>query len=311
MNLREYLRNDWGKNIRPHLIKDKCEFCGGCEELHLHHIDRFHNLLVETLEELQLQELDTEFYDDFELKQISNFMIAKQMRSEYKTLCRLCHMKLHSKEKTSEEYKNNYYNPYGSYYFINVDYFKNNDIEFNMLFRFFMLAVNSNYDGYVGGISGKRFVKYYISDLEKLWNLSRKEAFITRRYLESKGMIFINKDSNIKINSKIITKGLCNYKNRIIIFKDGILSLYNNVRAVEHKRIGLFLYAIMVCIKNNVDIEDDRLKLLYTNITRFKAYYDNSLFSKILNNELIINPSIIWCSTLDYNFKNFIDKYWS
>lgn len=62
MNLREYLRAEWSQYIRPLIIKDKCEFCGSGVDLHLHHIDKFYNLLMETLEELQLQELDTEEY---------------------------------------------------------------------------------------------------------------------------------------------------------------------------------------------------------------------------------------------------------
>lgn len=99
MNLREYLRAEWGQYIRPLIIKDKCEFCGSGEDLHLHHIDKFYNLLMETLEELQLQELDTEDYTKKELNLISHLMLSKQIRSRYKTLCKDCHFKIHNSEK--------------------------------------------------------------------------------------------------------------------------------------------------------------------------------------------------------------------
>lgn len=95
MNLREYLRAEWGQYIRPLIIKDKCEFCGSEEDLHLHHIDKFYNMLMETLEELQLQELDTEDYTKEELNLISHLMLSKQIRSKYKTLCKKCHKKEH------------------------------------------------------------------------------------------------------------------------------------------------------------------------------------------------------------------------
>ena len=84
-----------------------------------------------------------------ELKMISNFMLAKQIKSEYKTLCRSCHMKLHVKEKYSDEYKNHYYNPNGGYIMINKKYFLENEMQLNHLFRFLYLATFINYDGYV------------------------------------------------------------------------------------------------------------------------------------------------------------------
>ena len=56
MKLREFLRKEWGQYIRPLVVKDKCEFCGDDKGLHLHHIDRFHNILIDTLEELDLIE---------------------------------------------------------------------------------------------------------------------------------------------------------------------------------------------------------------------------------------------------------------
>lgn len=95
MNLREQLRNEWSQYIRPLIIKDKCEVCGTEEDLHLHYTDEFCNLLTETLAELQLQELDIELYSKEELNLISHIMLSKQIRCEYKTLCRECHKEEH------------------------------------------------------------------------------------------------------------------------------------------------------------------------------------------------------------------------
>ena len=86
MNLRDLLRRDFFYKIRYNFIKEKCEICGETNNLHLHHVDRFHNVLMETLEELQLNELDSDEYSDFELKCIRNFMMAKQVSIKYKTL---------------------------------------------------------------------------------------------------------------------------------------------------------------------------------------------------------------------------------
>lgn len=56
MNLRAYLRKQWAEYIKAKIIMDKCEFCNSKENLHLYHIDKFHNSLMDTLEELSLPE---------------------------------------------------------------------------------------------------------------------------------------------------------------------------------------------------------------------------------------------------------------
>ena len=56
MNLREYLRNDFQDYIRPIIVKEECDFCGSSDHLNLHHIDKFHNLLIEDVTEQVLVE---------------------------------------------------------------------------------------------------------------------------------------------------------------------------------------------------------------------------------------------------------------
>jgi 5-methylcytosine-specific restriction endonuclease McrA len=107
MELRKYLRTEFGLYIRNKLIKDKCEYCGELNNLHLHHVDRFIELLHETLDELELQELDTHEYSKKELSLIKNIMLGKQIKIEYVTLCKSCHEKVHG-----DINKNNRHNPY-------------------------------------------------------------------------------------------------------------------------------------------------------------------------------------------------------
>ena len=98
MNLREYLRSEWSIYIRNSIIKDRCEICGDNLDLHLHHIEKFDSLLIETLNELKLKELDTEQYEDYELNLISNVMLGKQVKCKYQTLCKECHIEKHKHE---------------------------------------------------------------------------------------------------------------------------------------------------------------------------------------------------------------------
>lgn len=93
MKLEQYLRNDFNKYIRPLFIKASCEVCESTEQLELHHSIQFSELLKETLKELKLDRKDTKDYTKSELESIRNFMIAKQLKIEYKTLCKKCHGK--------------------------------------------------------------------------------------------------------------------------------------------------------------------------------------------------------------------------
>ena len=229
MELREQLRNEWSKYIRPLMVKEECEWCGCKEDLHLHHIDRFHNLLVETLEELQLQELDTEDYEEFELKQISNFMLAKQLKSEYKTLCKECHMKLHAKEKFTDEYKNHYYNPNGGYIQLSEELFKLEDLSSNTLTRFIKLCCNTTYDGIVKNKRNKAVINGKLSEylMIKL-NLSRAETF--NFISEAKKFnLFEFKDDMIYINKDFAQKGFINFKSVVKVFDKTFNELYDSM----------------------------------------------------------------------------------
>ena len=92
--LKMYLRLDFDKYIRPNFIKDKCEFCGEDNELHLHHYDKyFSTLLNETLIELNLNNVDN--FTKEQTRIIKYFIRGRQLSINYLTLCKDCHIKLH------------------------------------------------------------------------------------------------------------------------------------------------------------------------------------------------------------------------
>ena len=88
------LRAEFNNYIRPIKIDSQCEFCGSCDDLHLHHIDTFSNLLDETLEDLNM-DVYSENFTDSEVENINNIMLGKQLRSKLATLCKNCHKEVH------------------------------------------------------------------------------------------------------------------------------------------------------------------------------------------------------------------------
>lgn len=304
MNLREYLRNEWSEYIRPLMVKDKCEFCGCDKNLHLHHIDRFHNLLVETLEELQLQELDIEFYDEMELKQISNFMLAKQIKSKYKTLCKTCHLKLHNKEKHSEEYKNNYYNPNGSYIVINKNIQKL-DIPDNIMAKFIKIACYINYNNIIAISDKNKKIEYKHNDLKTIMsilNLGRTKTLNFLSFLKEKDLLKIDNET-VFISKEYITKGYHNYNESFKVFCERYIGLYDSLGDVKKSK---FIGKIINNYSNDIDYDRNKFN---KNITEFNEDLNNLKLGYLFDNKIQINPNIIHQGALDYSYKNKIDMF--
>lgn len=306
MNLREYLRAEWGQYIRPLIIKDKCEFCGSEEDLHLHHIDKFYNLLMETLEELQLQELDTEDYTKEELNLISHLMLSKQIRSRYKTLCKDCHFKIHNIEKFEEEYKRHYYNPNGSYIILDIDKLKELKIDNNILPRYIYLCCYSNYGNKLTIVTSKTRHKTILKDdLFNIFTMGRMEVYRTLKELTDNGLIQIE-DETIFLNKTYCTKGSSNYKNKLKIFTEGYINIFNTLEPRQHKTLGNI---INNSICDNL-IYDNYNSEKYGNITRLGQYI-NSIdnLGKFDKKIITLNPNIFYGGYLDNSYKKILEEY--
>lgn len=102
-NLNVYLRsNVWNKFV--HLVKkDKCEVCGSTENLQVHHIYPFIQMVNDTLVELGLERKHINEYTDLELKNIKEKVMGKHLLYTYQTLCVHCHISgVHKKHKEVE-----------------------------------------------------------------------------------------------------------------------------------------------------------------------------------------------------------------
>lgn len=301
MNLRDHLRNEWSEYIRPMVIKNKCEFCGADKELHLHHIDRFYNLLMETLEYLQLQEMDTTLYTDTELTLISHIMLSKQIRTKYKTLCKDCHCKLHYSEKNQEEYKKYYYNPNGQFILLNIEKIKNINIDNNILTRFIMLGCFIKFGDniLVYKKENGRYKTLKKDDLNNILNLSKTEYYRTINILSENDLIYFD-DYNVFINKDYIVKG--NSKdNNMKIFTDNYKMLYNTLNSRSHKILSSLL----------MDFINDTYN--YNNLSRLKQYIKNINvdFIKFDGAKPLFNPCIFYKGELTKEYKIKIEEYFN
>lgn len=299
MNLRVFLREEWSKYVRPLIVKDKCEFCGSEEDLHLHHIDRFHNLLIETLEELDLEELDTDKYSTLELQNISNIMLGKQLKCGYKTLCKNCHLKLHAKENKEEIYKT--YNPYGSYLFLNIDKFKENNIEPSIFIKIIKLSTFMNYDNQLK-IKKK---SYGLKDIQDLLNMKERNFHRFKTYILKNKLIIIDENKNIFINKDYIKKGYTNYKNKMIVFIDNFNKLYDKLEDRKHKILGNIIYF------NKEQNQIYPIEYInYSNIHRTIQELKKHDILKYKNKSIMFNPSI-FCFDFISNIKILEDTYFN
>ena len=104
MKLHDYLREKIYTHFNPLVIKDKCEYCGSIENLHVHHCYPFVQMLQDTLEELNLELKDTKEYTVVELLNIKEKILGKHLNYTYKTLCSECHLGVeHRKYKKFEK----------------------------------------------------------------------------------------------------------------------------------------------------------------------------------------------------------------
>lgn len=96
MKLREYLRNELSVYFIPLVKKEACELCKTMDNLEVHHIKPFAEILQETLQELNVEHKENkEDYITSELNLIANIFLGKHLKYKYYTLCEQCHKDIH------------------------------------------------------------------------------------------------------------------------------------------------------------------------------------------------------------------------
>lgn len=246
MDLRKYLRHDFTDNIRNKLIKDKCEYCGEMNELHLHHVDMFTELLEETLLELELEELDTHEYTKKELNVIRNIMLGKQIKIQYVTLCGDCHRKIHN-----DIAKNNYYNSYGSYIQLDIIELNKLNLDYKIIPKFIKLACHMDYDNkIIFSYSGnkKRYSNDF-NDIRELLGISDTHFYEIKQQLLENNLIYLQ-DNILMVNNKHAIKGYNNKQNTVNIFCDNFINLYKKTSLKELNLLGKVIFSLDK-MKNN------------------------------------------------------------
>jgi len=99
MELKMYLRTYIHNLIRPIYIKNQCEICQSENDLHLHHVKLFSEIVNETLNDLNLEYKNTEDYTRTTLHIIRDIVLGKHLQIDYLTLCDNCHKDIHAHEK--------------------------------------------------------------------------------------------------------------------------------------------------------------------------------------------------------------------
>jgi hypothetical protein len=243
MKIRSYLRQEWNMYLRNVLLRDKCEFCGSTENLHVHHENRFHDLFTDTLRELEMLELEVKEYPEGDLNLLSNVMLGKQLKIEYKTLCKDCHMKLHTTKRKNGEYAQGSISEYGNYFFINLKELKESGADGGLLIRFIRLCSFMDFSNKVryGNAKGKKGLAT-TKDLQEILGFSKNETIRTKNALIVNKLISINEDKTITINKKYATKGFAGEVERNIVFEKEFNKLYERINVTKHKPLGNTIY---------------------------------------------------------------------
>jgi hypothetical protein len=100
MKLESCIRTEINQKLIPLIKKDKCEICGSTENLEVHHVKPFAEILEECLDDLHMKRKDTDTYTQKELHMIIDYVIGKHFRYKMKIVCRICHKNIIHKDGT-------------------------------------------------------------------------------------------------------------------------------------------------------------------------------------------------------------------
>lgn len=98
MRIEQHIRIKTNQYLRQAFIKDKCEVCSKTDDLVLHHVKPFAQILEDCLDCLGYEYRKyKDQYSKIELDNITNWMLGVQLRIKYLTLCPKCHLDIHQK----------------------------------------------------------------------------------------------------------------------------------------------------------------------------------------------------------------------
>lgn len=259
----------------------------------------------------------------------------KEEKERKKAFYDMQKVKTEFQEFISEELGNFYFNFYNKI---------PKEVERQYKFRFIYLCCYLKYDDpqnrlVIGNTKGKRFLLE--KELMNILKLKKTEYSYTKRALIQHGLIVINEDKTISINSNYSFKGKLNKKvirtDFTRIFENSIKEIYEKSLAIEHKRIALLIEFLPYCnynhnilcynpeeeninLLNLIDLKDLCVLMGYTrkNYNKFK----NELLKITVNKEyailislrgkiqiVTINPRIFYKGNNINDLKNIIGYF--
>lgn len=171
------------------------------------------------------------------------------------------------------------------------------DIAPQYLVRFAYLCCYLDYNDnkiYFGKSNNKLAIE---KDLKEIWKLGKDETRYTKNALIDKGLIKINEDKTISVNKKYALKGNINNDKKlrggVKMFECGIKELYENSKAIEHKRLGILMKLLpcvnyeynVLCANPTETTKSKIIPLTMKDICRIVEYDESQ--SKRLQKELI------------------------
>lgn len=170
------------------------------------------------------------------------------------------------------------------------------DIPKQYLFRYTYLCTYLDYDGKLKIMVNGKKKAITERDLQEILMLSEREARNTKNELIKYGLIIINEDGTISINSKYAIKGEVKRKKlrgcaRIMI--NGIREIYEKSKPIEHKRLALLIQLLpyvnynynIICFNPDEEDKDKIIPMGLKDLCKITDYNERNW--RKLKNELL------------------------
>lgn len=218
------------------------------------------------------------------------------------------------------EFEDNLMHNYGNFYF-NFYNKLPHKLDKQYIFRFIYLCTYLKFDDnrLMQKAAKNRYELLKVGGLMELLQLSQREYYRTRKELEDKKLITINKDNSIKVNKKISFIGSVAKNNKqeySRIFKNAIQDLYKNSKPREHKKLALFIELLpfihykynIICSNPECDLMEDVKPLTLQQLSVISQTYAGKNITRFKNNllNIMVNEQKAMMMVEDYNKKFFI-----